>query len=312
MTRNSFSGRFWHSSTALGLLLVATIAVAQELTNTSLTIGAIKDQAESSAVRVLAKYGDSLSINDEIVPKEITGDRGLFYTVSRQATIDTNDTGKFGGVSFRYGFKRYDVGMKIDTEAPPRADGKPVVKFDGDKWMHVFPIQIGADADRTFNNRDYLVELGYIPAQFRSGDTCFKLGANPIVGVSGQLGHRKRSAEAITPDKPAETSGPLRRMKIEGKFDFQLSCIQRMPASPDTTPSGLADMLFTDISQWQVMLSAAAWRDFVENRTYKKTELTIRIPTGTNTSMDFKREIGAAPTNFDTGAKFSANLTIAF
>lgn len=311
MKLNRLEASFYQHSIAIWLLSAVTLTVAQESANTSLTIGAIKDQAEASAVRVLVKYGDSLSITDELVPKEISGDRGLFYTVSRQATVDTSDAGKFGGVSFRYGLKRYDVGMKTDPDAPARADGKPVVKFDGDKWMHVVPIQIGADADRTFKNRDYLVEVGYIPAQFRAGDSCFKLGANPIVGISGQLGHRQRSGEVTAPGKPAETSGSLRRVKIEGKFDFPLSCVLRTPASSDAA-SGPGDLLFADIGRWQVMLSVAGWRDFVEDRTYKKTELTIRIPTGTNTSMDFKREIGAAPTNFDTGAKFSANLTIAF
>ncbi len=294
------------------LLLSASFALGQEDSGASLTVGAIKDKVESSAVRVLAKYGDSLGVTDKLVPKEISGDRGLFYTVSRQLTVDTTDAGNFGGVSLRYGLKRYDIGMKTDPDAPPRPDGKPVVKFDGDKWMHIVPILFGADTDRNFKNHDYLVEAGYIPAQYRSGDSCFKIGANPIVGLSAQLGRRVRGLEATAAGQPPEPSGSLRRLKLEGKLDFPLSCIFKTPGNADQTTLDIPALLFSDIGRWQVIVSSTGWRDFVEDRTYRKHELTVRIPTGAKTSIDLRRDIGAAPTNFDTGAKFSANLTIGF
>lgn len=297
---------------AIILLAFAGQLRAQENVSASLSIGLIKDQIETSAVRVLAKYGDTLSITDKLIPKEIFGDRGLFYTVSRQVTIDAADKGKFGGISFRYGVKRYDIGMKVDPDAPPRTDGKPVIKFDGDKWMHVIPIHIGADADKSFKNHDYLIEVGYIPAQFRSGDSCFKLGGNPIVGISGQLGHRTRVAESTASGQPPEASGTLKRLKAEGKLDFPMSCLFRLPTSSEGNSANPLGLIFADLGQWQITASATGWRDFSEDRTYKKYELTLRIPTGPKTSVDFKREIGAAPSNFDTGAKFSANLAIEF
>lgn len=293
------------------LLLSASVSLAQEDSGASLTIGAIKDQVEGSAVHILAKYGESLGVTDKLIPKEISGDRGLFYTMSRQITIDETDKGNFGGISLRYGVKRYNVGVKttaVDENGAPLE--KPITKFDGDKWMHIFPMHIGADADRNFNNHDYLVEVGYIPAQYRYGDSCFKLGANPIIGLSAQLGHRQRSPVSTASGQPPEQSGSLRRLKLEGKLDFPLSCIFNTPSNTDQTAAGALDLVFSDIGQWQVMVSSTGWRDFVETRTYQKHELTVRIPTGAKTFLDLKREIGAAPTNFDTGAKFSANMTI--
>jgi len=281
-------------------------AKAQDESNASISVGALKGKAEASVVRVLVKFGDSLAVTDRLVPKSLSGDRADFYTLNRVAKIDATETGQFGGLSLRYGVKYYNIGMKSEV-----FDGKPIVKFDGDKVMHVIPISIGADSDRNGKNRDLLLEAGYIPALFKGGDSCFKLGANPIAGVALQIGQRKRSAEPTEPGKPAETSGSLRRLKAEGKLDFALSCLLRLPAASASSDSA-ASVLFGDIGRWQLTLSSAAWRDFVEDRNYRRTELNIRIPTGGKSFVDFKREIGAAPTDFNTGAKFSANLTIEF
>lgn len=322
MDKHNAGTSYSHILVTLVLLLSATSAIAQEDAGASLSIGAINDRVEGAAVRVLAKYGESLAVTDKLVPKGISDDRksASFYTLSRQVTVDTTDKGSFGGVSFRYGVKFYNVGMK--TENALDENGKPILdengkiitvtKFDGDKWAHVFPINIGADADRNFNNHDYLVEAGYIPAQFRSGDSCFKLGANPIVGLNVQLGHRQRTAVSTASGQPPEPSGNLRRLKLEGRLNFPLSCIFDTPSNTDNTSTDALGLVFADIGQWQVIASSIGWRDYVESRSYKKHELTIRIPTGAKTSFDLKREVGAAPTNFDTGAKFSANMNIEF
>lgn len=321
MNKNFAGTSYPHILITLVLLLSATFAIAQEDTGASLSIGAINDRVEGAAVRVLAKYGESLGVTDRLVPKGISDDRksASFYTLSRQVTVDTTDKGSFGGASFRYGVKLYNVGMKTETKdenGNPLLDenGKPttITKFDGDKRAHIFPINIGADTDRNFNNHDYLVEAGYIPAQFRYGDSCFKLGANPIVGLSVQLGHRQRTAVSTASGQPPEPSGNLRRLKLEGKLDFPLSCIFNTPSNANNTSTDALGLVFADIGQWQVIASSTGWRDYVESRTYQKHELTVRIPTGTKTSFDLKREIGAAPANFDTGAKFSANMTIEF
>lgn len=300
------------STLALVCSVASATAYAQENAAASLSIGTVRDKAEAAAVRVIAKYGETLSVTDKLFPKEVSGDRGLFLTLSRQIKIDATDKGRFGGVLLRYGIKRYSVGMKTDPDAPPTVSGKPVVKFDGDKLMHVVPIQIGFDADRNFKNKDLLLEVGYIPALFRSGDSCFKLGANPIVGVSGQLGRRQRGSEPTEPGKAAESSGSLKRAKLEAKIDFPLSCVFAMPAATDASSTDPFRLIFGDVGRWQLALFSTSWRDFSESRNYRKHELTLRIPTSDKTFFELKREIGAAPTEFDTGAKFGANLTVQF
>ena len=297
---------------AIVLVICGPAAQAQENANVSLSIGTVRDKAEVAAVRLIAKYGETLSVTDKLIPKEVVGDRGLFLTLSRQIKIDATDKGQFGGVLLRYGIKRYSVAMKVDPDAPSTDSGKPVVKFDGDKLMHVVPIQLGLDADRNFKNKDLLLEIGYIPALFRSGDSCFKLGANPIMGVSAQLGRRQRGSEPTQAGKPAEPSGTLRRAKLEAKLDFPLSCVFGMPAAGNAPTKDPLGLVLGDINRWQLALSSTGWRDFVESRTYRKHELTLRIPTSDKTFFELKREVGAAPTEFDTGAKFGANLTVQF
>ncbi|MDB5870649.1 MAG: hypothetical protein JWQ07_91 [Ramlibacter sp.] len=309
MTRSHLIAR---CLTSLILAVWIQCVHAQESAAPSLSIGAVRDRVEGAAVRVLAKYGETLSIADKLVPGQVTGDRGTFFTLNRQVLIDAADKGKFGGLLLRYGVKYYNIGLKTDPNAPPTDTGRPVVKFDGDKWMHVFPVQLGFEADRSFKNKDVLIEAGYIPGLFRSGDSCFKLGANPIIGLSAQLGHKQRSPEPTATGEPAEPSGGLRRVKAEGKMDFALSCVFRTPANVEAGSTDPIGLIFSDIGQWRIVLASTGWRDFAENRTYKKHEVTLRIPTGAKSFMDLKREIGAAPTNFDTGAKFSANLTVEF
>jgi hypothetical protein len=300
--------RFRGAAAAVALAAaLAGAAHAQGESSGSLTLGAIKQHAEAPVVRVLAKFGDSLAIADRLVPGSVSGDRGTFYTLNRIVKVDATDKGQFGGVSVRYGLKYYSVGMKTET-----FEGKPITKFDGDRLMHVVPLSFGVDADRDLQNRDYLVELGYIPALFRGTQTCFKLGANPIAGAALQVGRRTRSAEPTEAGKPAEPSGSLARLKVEAKADFLFSCVLGKPATEGPSATSPLAILLADIGQWQLSASVAAWRDFVENRNYRRTEINLRIPAGDKKFIDLKREIGAAPTDFNTGAKFSANLTVEF
>ena len=85
-----------------------------------------------------------------------------------------------------------------------------------------------------------------------------------------------------------------------------------MPAATDASSTDPFRLIFGDVGRWQLALFSTSWRDFSESRNYRKHELTLRIPTSDKTFFELKREIGAAPTEFDTGAKFGANLTVQF
>lgn len=294
--------------------LISCGACADDATGASLSVGTIKTNLEQSGVRVLAKYGDSLALSDKLNVKKdnVKDGRSSFNIVSREFKVDATDDGKFGGINFRYGLQYYNIGVKEVVDAPGVPPGVTVIKFDGGKWMHVFPVNIGIDSDRNFRNRDYLIEAGYIPAKLSQSDSCFKLGANPIIALVGQAGYRKR-APINTPDNlNGEDSGELLRVKAEAKIDFALNCIVKSPTVDEAKTTGALDLMLLDLSQWRIMATTTAWHDFTEHKSYDKHNLTLRIPLSAKTFTDLKREVGQSPTNFDTGSSFSANLTIEF
>jgi hypothetical protein len=75
------------------LVFTTTLAIAQDESNASISVGALREKAEASVVRVLVKFGDSLSVSDRLVPKSISGHRADFYTLNRVAKIDATDKG---------------------------------------------------------------------------------------------------------------------------------------------------------------------------------------------------------------------------
>lgn len=298
----------------IGLLVSAAARGQADPSGTTLSVGAVKDAAEAAVVRVFIKQVEGWNVDDKLVmSKKLVVGRETFYTMSRKFEIDATDKGTLGGVVLRYGARAYNVRNELDAEATRVNDGKPVISIDSGAWIHVFPVELGFDSDRSLKNRDVLLEAGYVPLHLNTGN-CFKLGANPIVGVSAQWGRRTRDTAAAVPaGQKAEASGSLRRLKADARFELPFSCVLKATRQPSEADSAsVLSVLGADLSQWTILTAATGWRDFVEHRTYKRYELVLRIPTGKNTFMDLKRELGAAPTNFDTGAKFSANLTVQF
>jgi len=294
--------------------LLSNAAQSQDISGASLSVGAIKDSFEATAVRVLIEQADAWNAEDKLfMAKQQKPGPETFYTMSRKFLIDATDKGTLGGVVLRYGFRVYNVTNEVDRTLPPRSDGTPAVTVDSTDWIHLFPVELGFDSDRSFKNQDVLLEVGYVPLHLNAGN-CFKLGANPIAGVAVQYGHRTRDPNTLVPaGQVVETSGTLFRAKAEAKLVMPLSCVLNASGQPSTADSASAlSVLGTDISNWRLLASATGWRDFVENHTYKIYEVVLEIPTGAKTFLDIKREYGARPTTFDTGAKMSASLTVNF
>lgn len=277
-------------------------------TPVTLSVGAIQDQLEGTVVRVLAKVGDAFSTKDDFRPTmpAARADYGTFNILSKEIAIDAAEKGKFGSATFRYGIQHYLVGLST-VDVP---DVGPVRKSNGQ--MHIITVHFGADADRNLKNRDLLLEVGYVPV-IASRTSCFKLGINPIVGVSAQLGKRFRSTDPENVLVPGETSGSLKRVKAEGRMDFPLSCFGIGSKTENQESTTAAGLLFGDLGEWRLQLQSIGWKDFSESKHYRKHAIIVRIPTGVPGSFaDLRREIGATPTEFDTGAKFGINLTVQF
>jgi hypothetical protein len=294
---------------------------AQPVAENTLSLGAVRDITEKAVVRLMVKHAEAWNADDKLVQrKTLVAGRETFYTTSRKAELNVTENGTFDGVILRYGVRAYSVNNELDKVLTQANDGKPVISIDSDSWIHVFPVEIGFDADENFNNRDALLEVAYVPLLLSDGN-CFKLGANPIIGISAQMGQQTRdSNSAALAGQQTGTSGTLRRMKLDAKLDIPFTCLIRPSGNPATIDaSSILSVLGSDISQlgsflsdWTLSTSATGWRDFSDDRSYKKYEAVLRIPTGEKSTLDLKRELGAAPTAFDTGAKFSANLTLAF
>ncbi|MYM25495.1 hypothetical protein GTP46_22960 [Duganella sp. FT135W] len=295
---------------ALGVFFSISIcctASETEKTPTTISVGAIRDEIEGSAVRVLAKMGDAFAINEQLqatIPSQ-DASSGTFNILSREVKIDASEKGKFGSATFRYGIQHYLIGLESKT----LPDGTVIRKSNGQ--MHVITAHFGADTDRSTKNRDLLLEVGYVPVYISQDETCWKLGVNPIIGISAQIGKRYRSTDPEYILTPGENSGGLRRVKAEGRLDFPLSCFG---FSPGESSKSAAELILADISRWKIQMRSVKWRDFSEAKNYTKHELVIRIPTGVKagTYMDLRREIGASPIEFDTGAKFGINFTLEF
>lgn len=272
-----------------------------------MSVGAVKDQAEGAAVRLLAKLGDKFSYKEEFVPTmPAPGSAyGTFNLVSREFAVDAADKGKLGNATFRYGIQHYLVGLKKSTDG----DGNVFTDTSGN--MQIFSAHFGADTDRSLKNRDLLLELGYLPILAKP-DRCFSLGFNPLLGVGMQLGKRYRTTNPEYVLTEGNTGGVLKRLKGEGMLAFPLKCVG-VKSNGSGNPV-ILDTLFSDLSEWSLRFRTENWRDFAESKTYHKHTMIIRTPTGVkkDTFVDFRRDIGASPVEFNSGAKYGINLTLGF
>lgn len=297
------STRLLHS--LLPCLLVgsfAAVAQAQDAspaspTGLELSLGTVKEKVEGAAVSALVRFGDKLTAEDQLTRATAP----VFYAITRKVEFDVTDKGTFAGVALRYGFKAFKAPLITHPSDPS------LKVTDSRGWMHVFPVTLGLDADRSFKNRDVLLEAGYVPFKGDAGVSCFKLGGNPIVGLVGQLGRRTR--DPALDDKEAS----LRRVKLEFATDFALSCLRpRKPTQAEGGDPGLLGLFADDIGSWRVMFQAVAWRDYTLRDSFRHAALTLRVPTGKGAFMDFKREVGAEAPTFTKGAQFGAYLTVQY
>lgn len=276
----------------LATLAIADICPAQEAAKPlTLSLGSVKERAEAATVRALVKYANRKELEDALV----SANGSSFYVIKRNIDLDVTDKGTLGGLAVRYGAVRFSP-----TREDAVVDGVRVTQSAA--WIHTIPVTLGLDADRSFQNRDYLFEAGYVPFKGSSGQSCFKLGGNPIVGVIGQLGHRTRE------NPTAGFNSSLRRIKVEMKSAFEIGrCFGIKPATG--VAGTLLDALGTDLAKWRIIIEANTTRDFSERISYNYVGLTVRIPMNDNTYFDFKRDHGSTAPNFEKKSQYGIYIT---
>lgn len=259
----------------------------------TLSAGAVKDAIEGSITRALVKYSNDAAVDDALVNLQPDS----FYVVRRKFDFDVGDKNTLSGATLRYGATRF-------AASTTTVDGLEVVDTAG--WVHTVPITLGLDADRGFKNRDALLEVGYVPFKGGGEPSCFKLGGNPIIGLVAQLGHRSREAPA------ADFKSSLQRVKVEMRSKFELGRCFGIKASDTTAKPSLLDAITGDLARWQVHAEFDALRDLVDKENFRYAALTVRIPSGKDTFVDFKREIGSKAPSFTKGSQYGLYLTVQY
>lgn len=263
---------------------------ARDLT---LSLGAVKEQLETSGVRALVKFANARELDEAL--KSPGGPS--FYILNRKIDVDVTDKGTFGGLSMRYGVTRFFAPIKI-------VEGVKVTDSSG--WMHTIPMTLGLDASRRLDNRDVLLEVAYVPFKGLGVPSCFKLGGNPVVGVVGQAGHRTRQ------DAPADFKSSLARLRLEAKASFLLGPCFGIGKGAADRGAGFLDVLAIDIANWRVLIDASATRDFVDKKNYRHAALAIRMPAAKGSFVDLRREVGSAAPNFEKGSQYGVYLTVQY
>lgn len=270
-----------------------------------LSLGTVKETAEGAAVRALVKYGDRVSFEDRLT----NADKKIFLETTRTVKFDVTDKGTFGGFSLRYGARAYLIPFAERT----LPNGEKALASNSDGLMHIFPVTVGVDADKTFKSRDVLLEAGYVPFKGDSGKSCFKLGGNPAIGFVGQLGHRTR--ESLTAN--SDNGGSLRRVKVELLTDFELGCFRERSrtegkAGSDDKDESILGMFARDLSSIRVIVESRAWRDLVLRETFRYASVGLRVPTGKGAFLDMKREVGRDAPTFAKGAQYGLYLAVQY
>lgn len=284
--------------------LVAHAAAFAQATDTALpvkplalSLGTVKERVEQSFVRALVKYA-----NDHELAEALGGlsSPDAFYVSRRKLEFDVTDRGSFGGVALRYGVTRIQ-GSETTNNLGLRV-------FDTAGWIHTLPLVIGVDADRSFKNRDWLIEAGWVPFRGKGGPSCFKLGGNPVIGIVGQLGGRTREQPT------AGFKRELRRVKLEllSAFEVGRCFLSAAPAGTAAASGGPIDALAADLAKWQVRIEAQALHDFAERKDYRHAALTLRMPAGKDSFIEFKRETGSTAPDFKKGAQYGLYLTVQY
>lgn len=278
----------------LALVLCASPLLAQNddtAPPVEISIGTLRTEAEHAAVRFAAEYARGLHevFLTTVKPGMGANGSGTLLALTPEVSILTGDDDAFNGVVAKY-TGHY---IRFKTTTPPGG----VVTPDPRRFFHAFPVSVGFESDRSFENLNAIVEAGYVP--FKLSGRQWKLGLNPAIGVFLQAGHKS----ALSEDADAETGGAadeskeepdetIGRIKLRARFD---------------QPIGLVSD-----SALRVLLDANLWFDIVNQTTYNKIDGTLRLVLAKDRNFDLKYEHGSGPPNFNQGDQISANITLMY
>lgn len=268
-----------------------SVASSQDGAPVEISIGTIRTEAEKAAVGVLIKYADKIDEDyfaSNAKDVKTGGGKGWLLDITPEVELQTGEEDSFNGLIAKMtaNYISFDTISINGVETP-----------DTSKYFSVFPVSVGIESDRNFNNTSLLLEVGYVP--FNLGSK-WRLGLDSKIGVFLQAGYKLENdsdpelLEGGAIDESEESAdSEIARLKIDSGTDlirFEYSGGKTIALVP----------------------RARLWYDIANDEVYHKLEAKLEFSLGDDKSFDFRYEDGSGAPNFNEGSQFSANLTIMY
>ena len=255
------------------------------------TVGAIVDYEEKMDEKYLnKKYLDKkYLLTDNSDPKNLNLNSGWLLDISPDIEVQMGEEDSFNGAILKLtgNFIRFQITEIEDIRTP--CSTCP---------FHVFPLSLGLESDRDFENLSTLLEFGYVPFYLKSK---WKLGLKSKIGLFFQGGYKieiddepelKEGGAVITTEEDPDNG--IARLKLNAEADIDLFSYSNGGQKVSLVPR------------------VRIWYDMVNSEIYHKYEATLKFPLGKDKTFDLKFEDGSGAPNFNEGAQFSTSLTIKY
>lgn len=273
------------------LTLPASITLAQQSNPAVASLGTAQSGDSVSSLQGTLKYQVSL---DDIFWSNFdpSSDSGSLFDITPDVFLNFSEGPQFNSVVLRF------TGNYIAFSTVEVAGA---ITPDSSKTLHVFPISLGLEADQSFDNASLIAEAGYVPYRLSPiGDSDFRLGVNPRVGIFAQAGYKFGLNNETDVGNGADESSEvgdseIARLKFSASVEVPLFEV------------GKANPVSFDL-----LASADLWYDFVNDEIYNHEEVILRVGLNEDQSLDFKYENGSGAPNFNQGDQFGVFLSTSF
>ena len=269
--------------------LLTSLSIAQE-NPLSIFLGNIRTDAEKSAIRLAINY--TQDINGIFITDAVDSDGNWLLSIDPEVKIETGEEDAFSSLIVKAS------GMFISFSDTTIAGIGNVPKSNS--FLNIIPVSIGFETDKTFDNVNGLVEVGYIPWYQLSNRTPdiirktkigiflqggFKFKLTDVDSVNN-IGGNVSEGEEI-PDDPL--------LRIKGSLGFDT----KYQFKENGFGIGLIGM-------------SDAWYDFLNSKIYYRLQAVVRVLLSNDKFIDFDYEKGSGAPNFNEGDQYGVGLTIDF
>lgn len=291
--------------TELLATLCAQTAIAQGDNAGHFSIGTVRTELNAAAVRITGELTKVVNKGSLFHPGlKLSGRSGSLWDFQPLLKIETGEADAFNAVIARFSgnYIRFKV-ARIDTAGnivPWDSDTTLALTPDSGSLFWVFPIALGLETDRGFQNLAVLGEIGVMPWKLKGN--ALNIGNRQKIGLFVQAGYKVGLDSLSGPpvggggsadQSKEEPDSEIVRVKVAAAFDLPI------------VTSGAIGM------QVRLIGSGDGWYDIANNAFYHQVSGMLRFSFGKR-SFDLEYQNGSGAPNFNEGDQFSANLAITF